>query len=145
MNNGLLYLGGLLTVILAALFGVPYFVDWNGYRGVFDRFALLGVEAVEIRQIRPSGRRVGRHGTRRNGLPRSWGCRGGRVRVRVRQIEGWIFERLGWHVGRRGRAVNLTTLRHDLEVAYSGSVYNQAVAAAMHLNWVEKNPAHLCI
>lgn len=39
MNNGLLYLGGLLTVILAALFGVPYFVDWNGYRGVFEEEA----------------------------------------------------------------------------------------------------------
>ena len=39
MNNGLLYIGGLLAVILAALFGVPYFVDWNGYRGVFEEEA----------------------------------------------------------------------------------------------------------
>ncbi len=39
MNNGLLYIGGLLAVVLAALFGVPYFVDWNGYRGVFEEEA----------------------------------------------------------------------------------------------------------
>ena len=39
MNNGLLYLGGLLTLMLAALFGVPYLIDWNGYRGVFEEEA----------------------------------------------------------------------------------------------------------
>lgn len=39
MNNGLLYLGGLLAVLLAALFGGPYLVDWNGYRGVFEEEA----------------------------------------------------------------------------------------------------------
>jgi uncharacterized protein involved in outer membrane biogenesis len=39
MNNGLLFLGALLAVILAALFAVPNFVDWNGYRGVFEEEA----------------------------------------------------------------------------------------------------------
>ncbi len=39
MNNGLLYLGGLLVVVLSALFAVPNFVDWNGYRGVFEEEA----------------------------------------------------------------------------------------------------------
>ena len=39
MNNVLLYIGGLLVMILAALFAVPYFIDWNGYRGVFEEEA----------------------------------------------------------------------------------------------------------
>lgn len=39
MNNGLLFLGGLLVVVLAALFAVPNFIDWNGYRGVFEEEA----------------------------------------------------------------------------------------------------------
>lgn len=39
MNNGLLYLGCFLALVLAALFGVPYAVDWNGYRGVFEEEA----------------------------------------------------------------------------------------------------------
>ncbi len=39
MNNALLYLGGLLVVALAALFAVPHFVDWNGYRGIFEEEA----------------------------------------------------------------------------------------------------------
>lgn len=39
MNNGLLYLGGLLVLVFAALFAVPNFVDWNGYRGVFEEEA----------------------------------------------------------------------------------------------------------
>jgi uncharacterized protein involved in outer membrane biogenesis len=39
MNNALLYLGSLLAVALAALFAVPHFVDWNGYRGVFEEEA----------------------------------------------------------------------------------------------------------
>ncbi|MEQ1671758.1 MAG: AsmA family protein, partial [Hyphomicrobium sp.] len=39
MNNALLYLGGLLVVTLAALFAVPHFIDWNGYRGVFEEEA----------------------------------------------------------------------------------------------------------
>lgn len=39
MNNALLYFGGLLVVTLAALFAVPHFVDWNGYRGVFEEEA----------------------------------------------------------------------------------------------------------
>ena len=39
MNNGLLYFGGLLVVVLAALFAVPNFIDWNGYRGVFEEEA----------------------------------------------------------------------------------------------------------
>ncbi len=36
MNNLLLYLGGFLIAVFAALFGVPYAVDWNSYRGVFE-------------------------------------------------------------------------------------------------------------
>lgn len=39
MNNFLLWLGGLLVVAFAALFAVPYFVDWNSYRGVFEEEA----------------------------------------------------------------------------------------------------------
>jgi uncharacterized protein involved in outer membrane biogenesis len=39
MSNGLLYIAGLLSLALAALFAVPYFVDWNGYRGVFEEEA----------------------------------------------------------------------------------------------------------
>ncbi len=46
MNNGLLYIAGLISLALAALFAVPYFVDWNGYRGVFEEEAtrVLGRE-----------------------------------------------------------------------------------------------------
>jgi uncharacterized protein involved in outer membrane biogenesis len=46
MSNGLLYIAGLLTLALAALFAVPYFIDWNGYRGVFEEEAtrILGRE-----------------------------------------------------------------------------------------------------
>ena len=46
MNNGLLYFGGLLVVIFATLFAVPNFIDWNGYRGVFEEEAskVLGRE-----------------------------------------------------------------------------------------------------
>ncbi len=39
MNNALLYIGGLLVCVLAALFAVPHFVDWNSYRGVFEEEA----------------------------------------------------------------------------------------------------------
>ncbi|MBS0252792.1 MAG: AsmA family protein, partial [Proteobacteria bacterium] len=39
MNNGLLFLGGLLVAIFAALFAVPNFIDWNSYRGVFEEEA----------------------------------------------------------------------------------------------------------
>lgn len=39
MNNGLLFFGGLLVLVLTALFAVPTFVDWNGYRGVFEEEA----------------------------------------------------------------------------------------------------------
>lgn len=46
MSNGLLYIAALITLALAALFAVPYFVDWNGYRGVFEEEAtrILGRE-----------------------------------------------------------------------------------------------------
>jgi uncharacterized protein involved in outer membrane biogenesis len=46
MSNGLLYIAGLVALALAALFAVPYFVDWNGYRGVFEEEAsrILGRE-----------------------------------------------------------------------------------------------------
>lgn len=39
MNTVLMWIGGLLAAVLAALFAVPYFVDWNGYRGVFEEEA----------------------------------------------------------------------------------------------------------
>ena len=39
MNNALMAIGALLIAALAALFAVPYFVDWNGYRGVFEEEA----------------------------------------------------------------------------------------------------------
>lgn len=46
MSNGLLYIAGLMALALAALFAVPYFIDWNGYRGVFEEEAtrILGRE-----------------------------------------------------------------------------------------------------
>lgn len=46
MNNLLVYIGGCLIVVLAALFGLPYVIDWNGYRGVFEEEAsrMLGRE-----------------------------------------------------------------------------------------------------
>ena len=39
MNNALLYIGGFFVVVLTALFAVPLFIDWNGYRGVFEEEA----------------------------------------------------------------------------------------------------------
>lgn len=46
MNHTLLFIAGLLIAALAALFAVPYFVDWNSYRGVFEEEAsrVLGRE-----------------------------------------------------------------------------------------------------
>lgn len=46
MNNLLVYFGGLLIVVFAALFGVPLAIDWNSYRGVFEEEAsrMLGRE-----------------------------------------------------------------------------------------------------
>ena len=51
MSNGLLYISSLIVLSLAALFAVPHFVDWNGYRGVFEE------EATRIlgRQVRVGG------------------------------------------------------------------------------------------
>lgn len=39
MNNALMVVGAALIAVLAALFAVPYFIDWNGYRGVFEEEA----------------------------------------------------------------------------------------------------------
>lgn len=46
MNNVLLFIGSVLVVTLGLLFAVPHFVDWNGYRGVFEEEAsrMLGRE-----------------------------------------------------------------------------------------------------
>lgn len=46
MNSLLLWFGALLAAVLAALFAVPHFVDWNLYRGQFEAEAtrLLGRE-----------------------------------------------------------------------------------------------------
>ncbi|MEE8099899.1 MAG: AsmA family protein, partial [Hyphomicrobium sp.] len=51
MSNGLLYIGSFIVLALAALFAVPHFIDWNGYRGVFEE------EATRIlgRQVRVGG------------------------------------------------------------------------------------------
>ena len=52
MNTVLMWIGGLLAAVLAALFAVPYFVDWNSYRGVFEE------EATRIlgREVRVGGK-----------------------------------------------------------------------------------------
>ena len=44
MNTLLMWIAGLFAAVLAALFAVPYFVDWNSYTGVFEEEAsrLLG-------------------------------------------------------------------------------------------------------
>jgi uncharacterized protein involved in outer membrane biogenesis len=39
LNNVLIGIGALLFAVLAALFAVPHFVDWNRYRGVFEEEA----------------------------------------------------------------------------------------------------------
>lgn len=39
MNTFLMWLGGILVAVLTALFAVPHFIDWNGYRGVFEEEA----------------------------------------------------------------------------------------------------------
>ncbi|MFV0367629.1 MAG: AsmA family protein [Hyphomicrobiaceae bacterium] len=39
MNTVLMWGATLLAAVLAALFAVPYFVDWNSYRGVFEEEA----------------------------------------------------------------------------------------------------------
>jgi len=39
LNTVLMWIGGMLIAVLAALFSVPYFIDWNGYRGVFEEEA----------------------------------------------------------------------------------------------------------
>lgn len=51
MNNLLLWIGGFLVAVLAALFAVPHFVDWTRYRGVFEE------EATRIlgRDVRVAG------------------------------------------------------------------------------------------
>ncbi|MDX2259891.1 MAG: AsmA family protein [Hyphomicrobiaceae bacterium] len=44
MNTFLMWVGGLLVAVFTALFAVPHFIDWNGYRGVVEEEAtrLLG-------------------------------------------------------------------------------------------------------
>src|SRR5262245_48973126 len=46
MSNFFITLAVFLITIIGALFAVPYFIDWNGYRGVFEEEAtrLLGRE-----------------------------------------------------------------------------------------------------
>lgn len=39
MNSFLMWIGSLLILALAALFAGPHFVDWNGFRGVFEEEA----------------------------------------------------------------------------------------------------------
>lgn len=52
MNSALMWIGGLLAALLAALFAVPYFVDWNGYRGFIEE------EATRVlgREVRVGGK-----------------------------------------------------------------------------------------
>ena len=51
MNNVLLWIGGILVAMLAALFTVPHFVDWTSYRGVFEEEA----SRVIGREVRVAG------------------------------------------------------------------------------------------
>src|SRR5262245_36402871 len=46
MSNFLIAIAVFLITVIGALFAVPYFIDWNGYRGVFEEEAtrLLGRE-----------------------------------------------------------------------------------------------------
>ena len=46
MSNFLVAIAVVLITVIGALFAVPYFVDWNGYRGAFEEEAtrLLGRE-----------------------------------------------------------------------------------------------------
>src|SRR5882672_10490307 len=46
MSNFFVTVAVFLITIIAALFAIPYFIDWNGYRGVFEEEAsrLLGRE-----------------------------------------------------------------------------------------------------
>src|SRR5262245_6979134 len=46
MSNVVVTIAVFLITIIGALFAVPYFIDWNGYRGVFEEEAtrLLGRE-----------------------------------------------------------------------------------------------------
>ena len=46
MSNFFITLAVFLITVIGALFAVPYFIDWNGYRGVFEEEAtrLLGRE-----------------------------------------------------------------------------------------------------
>ncbi|MBL8566188.1 MAG: AsmA family protein [Hyphomicrobiaceae bacterium] len=39
MNSVVMWIGAVLAAVLAALFAVPMFIDWNGYRGVFEEEA----------------------------------------------------------------------------------------------------------
>src|SRR5690606_27953323 len=39
LNSFLMWIGSLLILALAALFAGPHFVDWNGFRGVFEEEA----------------------------------------------------------------------------------------------------------
>lgn len=52
VNTLLMWIGGLLAVVLAAMFSVPYFVDWNGYRGVFEE----GASRILGRDVRVGGK-----------------------------------------------------------------------------------------
>jgi uncharacterized protein involved in outer membrane biogenesis len=39
MNSVLMWIGGILVVVLCALFGAPYAIDWNAYRGSLEEEA----------------------------------------------------------------------------------------------------------
>ena len=55
MSNFFVAIAVFLITVIGALFAIPYFVDWNGYRGVFEEEAtrLLGRE-VQGRRRRQS-------------------------------------------------------------------------------------------
>jgi uncharacterized protein involved in outer membrane biogenesis len=52
MNNFLLTLAAIIVVVLAALFAVPPFIDWNAYRGTFEE----EVSRLLDREVRVQGR-----------------------------------------------------------------------------------------
>jgi uncharacterized protein involved in outer membrane biogenesis len=51
MNNFLIGLAAFIIVVIAALFGIPKFIDWNAYRGVFEEEATRFIG----RDVRVSG------------------------------------------------------------------------------------------
>ena len=52
MNNFLLSIAAIVVFVLAVLFAVPPFIDWNTYRGMFEE----EVSRLIDREVRVQGR-----------------------------------------------------------------------------------------